>query len=203
MITLYGTPATRTRRVLWLLEELGLAYTLERVVPREASSQSPAYLALNPMGKVPTLVDGNLTLSESLAINLYLARKYGKSDWWPNAIENEARLWQWTLFAATELDPLLFRVILETLIKPEAERNIPAAHQALDALKRPFTMLESHLSDKNYLCGDVFTLADLNVAATCTMARIIAFDFAAFPSVANWLKHCWSRQAFLKVDSMS
>jgi glutathione S-transferase len=202
MITLYGTPATRTRRNLWLLEELGIPYSFVRVAPREETSRSSEYRAMNPMGKVPTLVDGELTLTESLAINLYLARRYGK-HWWPAEITDEARLLQWTFFAATELDPLFFTLIYERLLKPEGARIEAAAEQAMQMLARPFAVLDAGLADSAFLAGREFSLADLNVAAVCTMGRRVGFDFDAYPHARSWLDRCWARPAFAKIDTMS
>jgi glutathione S-transferase len=198
MITLYGTPTTRTRRCLWLLEELGLTYQMERVVPREASSQTPAYRALNPMSKVPTLVDGDLILTESMAINCY-----GAQRWWPATIEAEAKLLQWTFFAATELDPQFFTMIFERLLKPEASRIAGAAEQAMQMSARPLAVLDAHLSSRNFLAGDEFSLADLNVSGTCTMGRRLDFDFSVHTNVNAWLGRCWSRPAFRRVDELS
>jgi glutathione S-transferase len=203
MITLHGTPTTRTRRCLWLLEELGIAYQMEKVVPRDPSSQTPAYRSLNPMSKVPTLVDGDLVLTESMAINCYLARRYGAQTWWPSTIESEARLLQWTFFAATELDPHFFTMIFERLLKPEANRLAGAAEQAMQMIARPLAMLDAHLSNRHYLSGDEFSLADLNVSGTCTMGRRVDFDFSVYTNVNAWLGRCWSRPAFLKVDALS
>lgn len=201
-ITLYGTPATRTRRNLWLLEELGIPYSFVRVTPREESSRSPEYRAMNPMGKVPTLVDGELTLTESLAINFYLARRYGK-HWWPAEITDEARMLQWTFFAATELDPLFFTLLYERLLKPEPDRIEAAAEQAMQMLARPFAVLDARLADRQFLVGPEFSLADLNVSAVCTMGRRVGFDFDAHPQARSWLDRCWARPAFRKVDTMS
>lgn len=201
-ITLYGTPTTRTRRNLWFLEELGLPYSFVRVGPREESARTPEYRALNPMGKVPTLVDGDITVTDSLAINLHLARRYGK-NWWPVDSAAEAALLQWTFFGATELDPLFFTVIHERLLKPEAARIEAAAEQAVQMLARPFGVLEARLADRAFLTGAEFSLADLNVAAVCTMGRRIGFAFDAYPHARSWLDRCWSRPAFRKVDAMS
>jgi glutathione S-transferase len=202
MIKLYGTPLSRARRNLWLLEELGLEYSLVRVAPRDLSSQTPEYKALNPMSKVPTLVDGDLTLTESLAINLYLARRYGKS-WWPQSVEDEARLLQWTFFGATELDPLFFILILERLLKPEDKRIEAAAEQAEQMLARPLTLLNKQLADRDYIHGKEFTLSDLNVSAICTMGRRVNFDYSLYPHMHAWLQRCWSRPAFKKADTMT
>ena len=202
MITLYGTPMSRARRNLWLLEELGLEYSFVRVMPRDPSSQTPEYKALNPLSKVPTLVDGDLTLTESMAINLYLARRYGKS-WWPSSVEDEARLLQWTFFGATEVDPLFFVLIFERLLKPEDKRIEAAAEQAVQMLARPLTLLNNRLADRDYILGKEFTLSDLHVSSVCTMGRRINFDYSPYPHLQAWLQHCWSRPAFKKVDALT
>ena len=200
MITLYGTANTRTRRNLWLLEELAIPFELVTVKPRDESSRRPEYLAINPMGKVPTLVDDGLVITESMAINFYLARKYGR-QWWPDSEAGEATLFQWTFFAATELDPLFFIVILERMIKPAGEGNEAAAEQAQRMLERPMTVMDAKLKRTDYLLGASFTLADLNVAGVCMMGRRFEYDFSAFPNVHEWLNRCWNRPAFKRADA--
>ena len=201
MITLYGVANTRTRRNLWFLEELAIPYELFVVKPRDESSQRAEYRAINPMGKVPTLVDDGLVVTESMAINFYLARKYGQ-NWWPDATAAEAALFQWTFFSATEIDPLFFTIIYETLIKPADSRINAAADQALRMLERPMAYLDSTLESNDYLLGQAFTLADLNVAGVCTMGRRIDFDFSRYARVSTWLERCWDRPAFKRADAM-
>src|SRR5207244_7430357 len=110
MLKLYGIPRSRTARVIWMLEELQIPYENVPVSFIE-ESRKPEYLKINPNGHIPALQDGDLTLFESLAINLYLARKYDKGLW-PKSIEGEAKAYQWSIWAMTELEEPLLTVLL-------------------------------------------------------------------------------------------
>ena len=91
MLRLYGTPQTRTFRPLWMLEELGIPYELVKADFASGGTRTPEFLKINPNGHVPALVDGDLALCESLAINLYLAEKYGRTTLWPASEADRAR----------------------------------------------------------------------------------------------------------------
>src|SRR5262245_65462598 len=106
MTKLYGVRQSRAMRSLWALEELGVPY--EHVpIDFVTEAKKPEFKAINPNGKIPALVDGEVTLFESLAINLYLAKKYDKAGIQPATLEDEARAIQWSVWATTEIEPLL------------------------------------------------------------------------------------------------
>ena len=104
-LTIYGSPRSRTMRVLWMAAELGLEYDHVPLPFDDPGLKRPEFLALNPAGAIPTIVDGDFALSESLAINLYLAKKYGAGGLHPASPEDEASAWRWTLFAQGHLEP--------------------------------------------------------------------------------------------------
>src|SRR4051812_39833173 len=99
MITLYGHAASRASRNVWLLEELGTPYKHVAIKVRSADTQKPEYLTLNPSGKVPALIDGDVQMIESLAINLYLGQTYGTGSLWPASKKDQAKILEWTLWA--------------------------------------------------------------------------------------------------------
>src|SRR5262249_14596027 len=109
MIALYGVPMSRAIRPLWMLEELGVPYENVKI-DFTGGSRTPEYLKINPNGHIPALRDGDLTLWESLAINLYLARKYDRGLW-PTTVEDEGRAFQWSIWAMTELEEPALTVI--------------------------------------------------------------------------------------------
>ena len=119
--TLYGTSASRALRALWGIEETGIAFTH---VPTTYGPDSKAaeYLAVNPNGRIPALVDGDLTLFESMAINLYLAKHYGGALYPANPAD-EARAWQWSVWAISEIEPLQMQIVVQKLFTPEEKRN--------------------------------------------------------------------------------
>ena len=102
MVKLYGVPGSRAMRSLWMLEELGVPYENVKV-DFVKGTKTPEFRKINPNGHIPVLQDGDLVLCESLAINLYLARKYDKGLW-PKSVEDEGRTYQWSVWAMTELE---------------------------------------------------------------------------------------------------
>jgi glutathione S-transferase len=129
MIKLYGVRASRALRSLWAIEELGLEY---ESVPTNTSgdTRTAEFLKLNPNGHIPVLVDDTTVLWESLAINLYLARKYGAGSLWPATVADEGRAFQWSLWAMTELEAPLLAALMHRRLLPEAQRDAAKAAEA-------------------------------------------------------------------------
>jgi glutathione S-transferase len=191
-IRLIGTAKSRSLRVLWMLEELGLPYEHDPITPSDPALKAPPYTALNPNGRIPTLVDGGFAIYESLAINLYLARKY-PGPLSPATLQDESLAAQWSFWAATDIDGPITTWAMNTVLLPEAERDAKAAADARARLDKPFAVLESTLSTRPFLLGDRFTVADLNVAAV--MNRALSWELGATPKLAAWLRGCWGRDA--------
>ena len=128
MIKLYGITQSRAFRPLWLLEELGLEYEQVGLDYRGKALEAADYRAINPNGRIPTLVDGDLVLWESMAIDLYLARKYGtEAGLWPRTVEGEALAWQWSFWVMTEIEHPLLTVLMHSRVLPEAKRDAARA----------------------------------------------------------------------------
>jgi len=197
MIKLYGIPASRAFRSLWMLEELGLEY---ENVPTSfmGGTRTAEFLKLNPNGHIPVLVDGETVLWESLAINLYLARKYGAGRLWPASVEDEGRAFQWSLWAMTEVEPQLLPVLMHRRVLPPEQRDeaVVAAQEA--KLAGPFGVLEGALRGRPYLLGEAFSVVDLNVAAVMSWTRLANVDLGKWPLLAAWLQRCTERPAFAK-----
>lgn len=192
-ITIYGKPGSRARRPLWVARELGL--TVENVELSAEETKAPAYLAINPNGKVPALTDGDLTIFESLAQSLYLAKKYGTGTLYPASVENEACVWQWTLWAVTELEKPLVTCLMERVVRPEDQRNAAAADAAERDLQKPLAVLDAALDGREWLF-DGFSVADINVAAVAAIAKPGKVDLAAFPNLTGWLDRAMARPAY-------
>jgi glutathione S-transferase len=192
MIKLYGESFSRAFRCLWMLQELGVEY--EQVpVDFAVGSKAPDYMKLNPNGRVPCLVDGELVLFESLAINLYLAKRF-ESDLLPRNLAGEARVLQWTLWATNELDAPLGVLSAQRRL-PKEQRSATAVEQAFTTLKRPLRVLEAQLESSPYLLGTQYTLADLNVASVLGVLLQAQFDWTAFPRTQAWMGQCFGRPA--------
>ncbi|AHE54454.1 glutathione S-transferase family protein [Sphingomonas sanxanigenens] len=193
-ITIYGRPGSRARRPLWVARELGLEVT--SIEPAPGEIKQPPYRAINPNAKVPALVDDGLTLFESFAQSLYLAKKYGTGRLYPEQIEDEAQVWQWTLWGLNELEKPLTVCLFERIIKPEADRNAALADAAERDLQAPLAVLEKALDGQNWLLGNDFSVADINVAAVAALSRSTKVDLSGFPSVAAWLERALARPAY-------
>jgi glutathione S-transferase len=191
-LTVYGAPRTRTVRTLWMMAELDLPYDLVPISNYDGSNLRPAYLAVNPGGKVPAIDDGGFVLSESMAINLYLAKTYGGALY-PATPRGEARAWQWSFWAVTEVDKTIIEWALHSSVLPEAERDAKRARAARLDLERPLAVLDGALTAAPWLVEGRFTVADLNAAAV--MYRALWMDLDATPHLRDWLHRCWDRPA--------
>jgi glutathione S-transferase len=189
-VKIYGSPMSRAARVMWCAQELGVPF--EHVDVPWDKQKDPSFLAVNPNGKFPGFCDGDLKLFESLAINLYVAKKYGTGELYPSNLEDEARALQWTLWAATEVEPLLFpSLMLKFGLGSDPATAKAAAERAKPALK----VLDDHLKDREWLVGNKFSVADLNAACVVGMSRYGDVDISYVPNVTAWLDRCLARQA--------
>jgi glutathione S-transferase len=196
MLKLYGITASRAFRPLWLMHELGLEYEQVPIDYRGEELSDPAFLAVNPNGRIPALVDGELVLWESMAINLYLARKYGvDSGLWPDTIEGEALALQWSFWVMNEIEGPLLSVLMHSRVLP-AEKRVPdKVSRNLGVLKAPFAVLDQALAGRDYLLGEHFTIADLNVAAVLSWCKPAHLTLEDYPHLKAWLKRCLARPA--------
>ena len=194
-IKIYGVARSRTARVLWMAKELGLDYEHIKVDFATGETRRPEHLALNPNGHVPVIDDDGFILFESMAINLYLAKKYGAGGLYPSGLQDEARAWQWSFWGMTEVERPLLTALMNRAVYPDNQRDAAAADAAEKALAQPLGVLEGVLVRASHLLGNRFTVADLNVASVLAWARPAQIDMAAFPQVAEWLKNCAERPA--------
>jgi glutathione S-transferase len=207
MLTIYGVYRSRATRPLWLAEEIGLTYALKPVIQAYRlpqadadgavlSTQSPEFLAINPMGSIPSIDDGGFVLHESLAITLYLAKKYG-GELGPRDIAEDALMTQWGLFAATSIEPsaLDLQKLLGSDQAGTEDGKAPVAALA-KSLERPLDVLEGHLKENPHMVGGRFTAADIMVAEIVRYAQGHAPLFDARPALKAWLEACQGRAAF-------
>ncbi len=201
MIKMHGTSMSRAARSLWALEEFGLKY--EHVpVGFSGELQKPEYLKINPNGHIPAIEDGGAVVWESMAINLYLAEKYGKAPMWPATVEQHAACYQWSFWGMTEIEPLLMTLLANRMMLPPEQRNEKAAAKAVEDLKKPLKILDAHLHNREYLLGKEFTIADLNVASVLSLAVLVQLDLSATPNAQKWLQKCMERPANQKAIRM-
>ena len=194
-LKIYGVARSRAFRTLWMAKELGLDYEHVKVDFATGETRTPEHLALNPNGHVPVIDNDGFILWESMAINLYLAKKFGAGGLYPSRLQDEARAWQWSFWGMTELERPVLTALFNRAILPESQRDAAAADAAEKALAQPFVVLQGVLSGSPYLLGEQFTVADLNVASILAWARPAQIDFSAVPKVADWLRVCAERPA--------
>ena len=192
-LRVYGIARTRAFRALWIAIELGIDYEHLPIEIGAAGARAPEFLSLNPNGRLPFIDDDGLVLFESLAITLYLAKKHSSGKLYPATLEGEARTWQWTSWALTEVDRGVNIWSLHAVRLPAADRDAAKRDEALKVLAAPFKVLDAAVSKQPYLLGTDFTVADLNVAAV--ISRAIDMDLAAVPNLKAWLMRCLDRPA--------
>lgn len=198
MLRIYGSARSRAVRTLWMAGELGRQYEHLDYAPRSPQTRTPEYLALNPNGRVPTIDDDGFVLSESMAINLYLAKKHGKL--YPADAKNEALAWQWSFWETDRLDRQLTTYANNAFVLPEAQRNAALAKSTWEEISAALDVLEIALGKSQWLAGSEFSIADLNVSAA--MVRALAFDLGKWPKVHAWLHKCWDRPAAKRALAM-
>lgn len=197
--TLFGTSASRALRAVWGIEEVGIDYEHVPVGFRD-ESKAPEYLQVNPNGRIPALVDGELKLFESMAINLYLAKRYGGSLY-PADAASEALVWQWSVWAISEIEPLQMQIVVQRLFTPEDKRNPRLIEGAQRALQRPLKVLDAALAGRDWLVGSAFSVADLNVASVMYLLKAIAFEYREHAQVQRWADACYRRPALARALS--
>lgn len=180
-IRIYGVPWSRASRCLWMLEELGAEYESIPV----ADSRDPDYLAINPNGRVPALVDGDVIIWESLAINLYLARRF-PSDLSAQSLSEEAHVLKWSFWAESELECSFNHI--------GSLDEVPA-----EIYERTLHVLDTALSSTGCLIGGRFTVADLNVANMFNGPVSSRLDLSRHPHLHKWLSSSRARPAASRV----
>jgi len=203
-LKIYGKPASRVFRVVWCASELDLDFELIPITSADGSISSPEYLAINPNGKIPAIIDGQFALWESQAINFYLVGKYdsrSEKGLRPRTSEANALALQWSFWAMAELDGPFVTIMWHRANLPKPQRDAELANRAEASMQAPLMILDEVLAPRGYLAGDRFGLADLNVAGILSWAvEVGRLNLAPFPNVARWLKACYDRPAAIRVD---
>lgn len=207
MLKIYGVYQSRASRTYWMARELGLDFESVPVIqarrvadPTAAdapfNTRSPGFLAINPNAHIPTIEDDGLVLWESIAINLYLARKH-KGPLAPQSLAEEGLIESWSLWAVNQIEQDAVKIVLTY---DNDLQDTPGGKDVLEAatrmLKKPFDILNRHLATQDYLVGNRFTVADLNVAEICRYAVTEKALTAPNPNVMAWYERCHDRPAF-------
>jgi len=192
MLKIFGTWRSRTARTLWAAEELELKFQLTPVL----DTHSEEFCRINPNGRIPVIDDDGVILFESLAINLYLAEKYGAPPIWPASVADHGGCYQWSFWAANEIERDVMVVMWNTALLPKERRQPEAAAQSQRALNAPLKRLNDHLRERAYLLGGEFTIADLNVAEMVSVGDQYGVDLSGLEALKTWLARCVARPAY-------
>ncbi len=195
---IYHAPNTRAVRIVWLFEELGLPYELESFKLGDPEMRAPDYLKIHPMGRVPTLCDGELTIFESGAILQYVLAKYGEGRLVPDAGSPDfASYLQWLHYAEGMIMPPVNTTVVETILLPEERRNQVNADRALRLLSRMLGAVESGLGGREYLAG-AFGGADIMTGHACIVASRLGADVSDKPNVTAYIDRLNARPALAR-----
>ncbi|XXY52019.1 glutathione S-transferase family protein [Sorangium sp. So ce269] len=189
---LYEFAPTRSIRVRWVLQELGVEFESITVNLGAGGNRSPEFLEINPAGKVPALVDGDLVLTESVAIALYLAEKYPDKGLLPADLQQRAQVYRWLLFAATELEQPLWRIARHTFLYPEDQRLPAEVALAGNDFKAMAEVLEKHMQQRQFVVGDGLTVADIVMAYTLDWAKEARL-LDGFPQLMAYMERMYAR----------
>jgi glutathione S-transferase len=209
MLTIYGIFRSRASRNYWLCYELGIPFKQvpvvqhyrlkEPILAGTVHTKSPEFLAVNPHGHIPSMNDDGVILHESLAINLYLAKKHG-GPLAPANVAEDGEMTMWSMWALVErpgTPAFIANGGFESTTLLVAQGG--PKPELVEALKGPFAQLDSALAKTGWLVGGRFTVADINVAEIVRYAAGAKALFDANPNVKKWYEACTGRPAYRKM----
>lgn len=189
---LYEFGPTRSIRVRWTLQELGVDFEAIAVDLVNGEHRRPEFLKVNPTGKIPVLVDGDLVLTESVAIVRYLAEKYPDRGLLPTSLRDRADVDRWLLFTATELEQPLWRISRHSSLYPVNDRIPAEVPLASREFKEMAAIAEQHLRHRQFVVGDHITVADFVLAYTLDWANEIGL-LSDYPNLRAYVERMYSR----------
>lgn len=207
MLTIYGVYQSRASRNYWMARELDIEFESVPVIQARAledplapgarlNTQSPEFRKVNPNGMIPTIDDDGLVLWESIAINLYLARKH-RGPLSAQSLTEEGLIEMWSFWAVNEIEQHSVKIVR---VYDAGQQDTSGGKGVLTVtsrlLKAPFEILNKHLGEQDYLVGNRFTVADLNAAEVCRYCMTETVLTDANPNVVAWYERCHDRPAF-------
>lgn len=191
----YFAPNSRAVRTVWLLEELGLDYTLERYALGDKAMRDPTYLAVNPNGRVPVLEDGDVRVSESTAIAQYIVARYGEGRLAPATDDPTFPVYlQWLHYAEGMIMGPMGNYVVEKILLPPERSSEEHAKRALKLMARTLAAVDLHMADREYL-ADTFTAADTITGHACIMCERLGVDMTGLENIAAYLERLKARPA--------
>jgi glutathione S-transferase len=198
MIKIYGIKLGSAFRCHVLMLEMGIEYEEIMVDLANGDQFKPEYLKLNPNGKIPCIVDGDFVLWESMAINNYLATKYN-TDLLGDSPEEKALVDQWSYWSILEIQHNLYTIAFQKFRAAEDQKDEKAINKAMEELPRVLKILDDQLEGREYILGDRFTLADINVASCVLAANFAQYDYSPYKNVTRWIAKLNERPSFEQI----
>ena len=195
---LHHAPNTRSVRIVWLLEELGLSYDLELYKLGDPGMRSSEYLKVHPMCRVPVLQDGDTKIFESGAIVQYVLAKYGEGKLSPIPSSPDFGTYlQWLHYAEGMIMPQVNIIVVETILLPEDRRSKVNEERAKKLLTRMLNAVETGLEGKQYIAGE-FSGADIMTGHACVVSGRLGADLSDKPNVGAYIERLESRPSLAK-----
>ena len=202
MLKVYHAKNTRSVRVVWLCEELGIPYELKVLNFSPADLQSPEYLAVHPLGKVPAIDDDGLVLNESGAILQYLMEKHGAGKLEPKpGSPARGRYLHWFQFAEATMMVPIGNIAQHSFIRPEDKRIPQVAAESVESTQKMLGILEKELAGKDYICGSEFTAADIMLGYDLLLCKLFGLLGDDLKNVNAYFGRLGSRPAFQKATA--
>ena len=195
---IHHAPNSRSVRALWLFNELDLPYELEIYPLGDKSMRTPEYLKVHPLGRVPAVEDGDLTIFESGAIVQYVLNKYGDGAMVPTSSSPDYPTYlQWLHYAEGMIMPQINIIVVETIFLPEERRNQTNVDRATKLLTRMLTAVDMHMQDRKFLAGE-FSGADIMTGHACIVSGRLGADISDKPNLAAYIDRLEARPALQK-----
>ena len=189
MLKVYGrSDSSNSAKVYWLLDEIGLECERVDCGGKFGGNDQPGYLAMNPNGKVPAVIDGDLIVWESNAVLRYIASQYKAADLWPDNAAGRAKIDMWMDWSSTTLTPPFTR-LRKALKAGEAASTAPVFSA--------FQLLDKHLADHKHITGDAFSIADIAAGANIHRWYLLNVEKPALKNLADYHLRLLDRSAFV------
>ena len=183
---------------VWVLDELGLEYEREDVGGKFGGNREPGYLAMNPTGLVPTLVEDDFVLWESNAITRYLCEKYGHGSLFPADPRVRATADTWMDWQQTTCAPMMLPVFWGLVRTPEAERDYDRINAGIERGYEVWGMLDRHLEGRPFVAGDELTMGDVPIGPQAHRWFNLVDERPSMPNLEAWYQRLTERSAFRK-----
>ncbi|MBK7234940.1 MAG: glutathione S-transferase family protein [Sterolibacteriaceae bacterium] len=199
MLTLYGCPNSRSLRAAWALEEAGAHYDYARIDLKKGEGRSAQYLAVNPGGKVPALIDGSIVVTESGAILTYIGERFPQRGLVPVDPARRAKYFEWCFFVISELEQPLWTIAKHRFALPPDWRVPQIEATAVREFARAAKVADARLAGSEFAVGESFTAADILIAHSLMWARSAGVTHAS-PALETYAERIWARPARTAAD---